>query len=142
MLGIGGRIQNGTGVQSNPEQGSEFAQVACQGGLGAGCTLQAEIQEKLSLWGQGDASLLYEQGCELGDGRACGVLALKRLTIDGFTPEITKALSKDVSRVTCKVVEYLAKRTQTEIWIQLVYVDQSLPWRRQRGMCHRCGWLV
>ena len=58
-LGLADAYKNGTGVQSNPEQGSEFAQVACQGGLGAGCTCSRS--GKLSLWGQGDASLLMSR---------------------------------------------------------------------------------
>ena len=93
-LGLANAYRNGIGIQSNLEQGIEYARRACRGGLGAGCTLEAEIQEKLSLWGQGDASSLYEQGCSLGDGRACGALALKRLKTEGFTTQNSNALTK------------------------------------------------
>jgi uncharacterized protein len=82
----------GIGVSKDEDKALEYATTACEANMGAGCTRLAEIQMSLSVWGQGDVSELYTRACDLGDGRGCAAIALKKLGSEPLSYEILKAI--------------------------------------------------
>lgn len=91
-LALSRAYAEGIGVSKDDDKALEYATTACDANMGAGCTLLAEIQMLLSVWGQGDVSELYNRACELGDGKGCAAIALKRLESEPLSSDILKAI--------------------------------------------------